>query len=201
MKLRSSATSPFVRKVLITAIEAGLDSRIELVSTNAWDPATDLILDNPLSKVPTLVTEGGEALYDSPVICEYLDSLHEGQRLVPPEGGARWRQKRLEALADGILDAAVQIRIEGTQRPEDRRWTPWVERQTQAIARGLDALEEECQTWGATFQIGQIALVCALGYLDFRFPAIAWRSGRPHLAAWAAAIGERPSVARTRPVE
>jgi glutathione S-transferase len=201
MKLRYSATSPYVRKVMIVALESGLDAAIERVPTNAWDAASDLVADNPLSKVPTLLTEGGEALYDSPVICEYLDSLHEGQRLLPAAGGARWHHKRLEALADGMLDAGVQIRVERTQRPEDKRWPAWVERQTAAILRSLDALEEECVAWGDDFLLGQIAVVAALGYIDFRFPEIDWRRGRPRLAAWAQAVAARPSVAATLPRE
>ena len=201
MKLRFSVTSPFARKVLIVAIETGLDARIERVPTNAWDPATDLVRDNPLSKVPALVLDGGETLYDSPVICEYLDSLHDGTPLLPPAGGARWAHKRLEALADGLMDAAVAIRVELSQRPEDKRWQPWVERQTRAIERALDAFEEAAANWGDAFGLGQVAVVCALGYLDFRFASLDWRAGRPRLAAWAAAHATRPSVAATRPVE
>ena len=161
MKLRFSATSPYVRKCMIVALETGLAERIEMVPTNAWAPDTDLPRDNPLSKVPALITTGGEALFDSPVICEYLDSLHDGHRLVPESGGARWTQMRLEALADGILDAALAKRVETTMRPEDKRWPYWIERQDSAIARGLDALEEECAGWGDDFLIGQITVVAA----------------------------------------
>ncbi|MEO0033999.1 MAG: hypothetical protein RLZZ501_22 [Pseudomonadota bacterium] len=199
MKLRTSATSPYVRKVWILAHETGLADRIEPVPTNAWDPATDLPADNPLGKVPTLLTEGGEALYDSPVICDYLDSLHDGPRLIPAGGGQRWVQKRLEALADGILDAALVVRNETTLRPADKRWPDWVERQQRAIARALDRLEEETPGWGETFLLGQIAVVAALGYLDFRFPEPDWRGGRPALAAWFARVSRRPSVAATVP--
>lgn len=199
MKLRTSATSPYVRKVWILARETGLAERIEPVPTNAWDPATDLPDDNPLGKVPTLLTEGGEALYDSPVICDYLDSLHDGPKLIPAGGGPRWVQKRLEALADGLLDAALVVRAETTLRPADKRWPDWVERQQRAIARALDRLEEEAPGWGETFLLGQIAVVAALGYLDFRFPESDWRAGRPTLAAWFARVSLRPSVAATVP--
>ena len=201
MKLRYSPTSPYVRKVWIVALETGLAERIELVTTNAWAPDTDLTADNPLSKVPALIADGGEALFDSPVICEYLDSLHGGQRLVPESGGARWAQLRLQALADGILDAALAKRIETAMRPEDKRWPGWVERQGNAIRRGLDVLEEECAAWGSDFLIGQITVAAALGYLDFRFGAEDWRPGRPRLAAWFAAISGRVSVAKTVPKE
>ena len=201
MKLRYSPTSPYVRTVWIVALETGLAERIELVTTNAWAPDTDLTADNPLSKVPALIADGGEALFDSPVICEYLDSLHDGQRLVPDSGGARWAQLRLQALADGILDAALAKRIETSMRPEDKRWPGWIERQGNAIRRGLDVLEEECAAWGSDFLIGQITVAAALGYLDFRFGAEDWRPGRPRLAAWFAAISGRVSVAKTVPKE
>jgi glutathione S-transferase len=200
MKLRTSATSPYARKVWIVAHETGLTDRIEAVSTNVWDPATDVGRDNPLGKVPALIADGGEAIYDSPVICEYLDSLHDGQKLVPPAGGARWTQKRLEALGDGILDALLAMRIETTMRPEDKRWPDWVARQDAAVQRGLAQLEDEVAAWGDSFLIGQIAIVAVLGYLDFRFPQSAWRERYPALAAWYAVLSNRPSVAATVPV-
>ncbi|CCG40705.1 glutathione S-transferase N-terminal domain-containing protein [Magnetospirillum molischianum] len=200
MKLRTSATSPYARKVWIVAHEAGLVDRIEAVPTNVWDPATDVVRDNPLGKVPALIADGGEAIYDSPVICEYLDSLHDGQKLVPATGGARWTQKRLEALADGILDALLAKRVETTMRPEEKRWPDWIARQEAAADRGLAQLEDEVSAWGDTFQIGQIAVVAALGYLDFRFPETSWRSRYPALAAWYVALSRRPSVAATEPV-
>ena len=199
MKLRVSATSPYVRKCRIVVLETGLAGRIEMVPTNAWSPDTDLPRDNPLGKVPTLITTGGEALFDSPVICEYLDSLHDGSRLVPDSGGARWTQMRLEALADGILDAAVAKRIETAMRPEDKRWPDWILRQDNAIFRSLDVLEEECAGWGGDFLIGQITVAVALGYLDFRAPAEDWRSRRPRLAAWFAQAARRASVVETEP--
>lgn len=201
MKLRYSPTSPYVRKCVVVAKETGLEARLELELTNAWSPETDLPKDNPLSKVPALVTEGGEALFDSPVICEYLDSLHDGHRLVPPSGGARWNQLRLEALGDGILDAAIAKRIETAMRPEDKRWTGWIERQDRAISRALDVLEDECAAWGDDFLIGQITVAIALSYLDFRFAADSWRQGRPRLTAWQARVAPRRSLTETEPKE
>lgn len=196
MKLRFSPTSPFVRKVRIVAAETGLDSRIELVPANPWAAGTDLVDDNPLSKVPALVTEGGEVLYDSPVICEYLDSLHDGHTLFPPTGGARWRQLRLQALADGIMEAGVAIRVETVIRPAEARWPGWVERQSAAIARGLDALEAECPGWGDGFLIGPIAVAAALDWLSFR-TITDWRATHPSLAAWRDRLGERQSLTTT----
>ncbi len=200
MKLRMSTTSPFARKVRMVAIEAGLDNRIELVPTLPWAADTDLPADNPLCKVPVLITDGGEALYDSPVICEYLDSLHGGRKLIPPTGGERWRHLRLQALADGITEAAVAVRVETVMRPEDKRWPNWSERQVTAVARGLDALERECADWGDEFLIGQLSAVCAIAYVAFR-AVVDWRAGRPALAAWYDSVAARPSVAATVPHE
>ncbi|HLO77835.1 MAG TPA: glutathione S-transferase N-terminal domain-containing protein [Magnetospirillum sp.] len=198
MKLRSSATSPFVRKVRMTAIECGIE--LDLVPTNAWAPETDLVGENPLSKVPTLVLDNGDTLFDSPVICEYLDSQHAGHKLFPHEQHERFRQLKVQALADGILDAAVQIRIETAIRPEDKRWNGWLERQQAAISRALDALEKDVGHWGGVFLIGPITVVAALGYLDFR-QVCDWRNGRPHLAHWYTTTHNRRSVRETEPVE
>lgn len=198
MKLRSSATSPFVRKVRMTAIECGVE--LDLVPTNAWAPDTDLVHENPLSKVPTLVLGNGETLFDSPVICEYLDTLHSGHKLFPHEPSERFRQLRLQALADGILDAALHIRVESSTRPADKRWDGWVERQQGAIARSLDTLEKDVGHWGGVFLIGPISVVSALGYLDFR-KVCDWRQSRPHLAHWYTTTHNRRSVRETEPVE
>lgn len=199
MKLRYSVTSPFSRKVVMAAIECGLDSQIALEPTNAWAPDTDLVHHNPLSKVPALVLANGEALFDSPVICEYIDSLHTGHKLFPHEPTDRWRQLRLQALGDGIMDAAVQIRVESTTRPADKRWDGWIERQQAAIARSLDLLERDVGHWSGVFLIGPITLVAALGYLDFR-ETTDWRKGRPHLAHWYSTTQNRRSVRESIPV-
>ncbi|MGE5518099.1 MAG: glutathione S-transferase N-terminal domain-containing protein [Bacteroidota bacterium] len=198
MKLRSSATSPFVRKVRMTAIECGVE--LELVPTNAWAPDTDLVGDNPLSKVPALVLDNGDTLFDSPVICEYLDTLHTGHKLFPHEPQERFRQLRVQALGDGILDAAVQIRVETAIRPEDKRWEGWIERQQGAITRSLDELEKTVSHWGGVFLIGGVTVMAALGYLDLR-KVCDWRHGRPHLAHWYTTTHNRRSVRETEPVE
>ena len=199
MKLRVSSTSPYVRKVQIFAFEAGLADCLELVPTQAWSPDTDLPKDNPLGKIPTLIADDGQAVYDSHVICEYLDTLHSGLKLIPT-GSARIAQLRLHALADGILDAGVSARIEGAMRPENLRWPDWIARQVAAINRALDQLEREVPSWGDDFLFGQIATITALGYVDFRLK-LEWRASHPALAAWEAKVAQRASVQTTIPVE
>ncbi|MBI1208226.1 MAG: glutathione S-transferase [Azospirillum sp.] len=198
MKLRFAATSPYARKVAMVVHEAGIADRIEIVVTDVWSPTTDIGDDNPLGKVPALMLEDGTTLYDSPVICEYLDSLGGGQ-LFPPPGPARWRALTLQALADGICDAAVQRLLE-SRRAEGERSPSWMERQRRAIERALDALEASAADLDAgPITIATLAVQAALGYLDLRFAADAWRQGRPVLAAWFAANATRDSFTLTRP--
>ena len=198
MKLRFSQTSPYVRKVRALAIEAGIADRLQLVTTDPWHAATDLPDSNPLGKIPALETPDGMVLFDSPVICEYLDHLHGGAKLFPASGPARWQALRLQALGDGICDAAILRRLDG-MRPAGLQSTDWQERQRQAVARACDLLEAEIHDLGGPITIGQLAVACALGYLDFRFDADKWRDGRPKLAAWFADIAKRPSIAETAP--
>jgi glutathione S-transferase len=206
MKLRYSTTSPYVRKVSVTAIELGLDGRIARVPTNTMDPKSDHGADNPLGKVPTLITDEGERLYDSPVICEYLDNLAEGPKLFPPAGAERWRALRRQALADGVLDAAILRMLETRRRPEALRWDGWVRLQSGKIAKALDQLEREAGSPDdplamGPLTIGEIAAGCALGYLDFRFSEDDWRATRPALAAWYEGFAARPSMQQTVPKE
>ena len=204
MKLRFAPTSPYVRKVSVLAMETGLDTQIERVPTaSAPDkPNPELGRENPLNKVPCLITEDGLVLYDSPVICEYLDSLHGGRKWFPA-GRARWTALRQMALADGLLDAALLRRYEGL-RPEGERSTGWDRAQKLKITQSLDALEAEAASFpdpaGEQLTIGHVAIGCALGYLDFRFGSEAWRNGRPILARWYEALRRRPSIAATVPV-
>ncbi len=199
MKLRFSPTSPYVRKVRVCALERGLDGGIELQPTNPTDPKSDLAKDNPLVKVPALVLDNGQVLYDSPVICEYLDSLHDGEPLIPTPGPARWAALRQQALADGILDAAILRMVETVRRPEALRWSGWVERQRAKMVQAADVLEQEVETLQGPLTLGQIAVGCALGYIDFRFAADDWRAGRPKLAKWYQGFAERPSMQATVP--
>ena len=200
MKLRYSATSPYVRKVVVLALETGLDHRIERVPTSAapTKASPEIAAENPLGKVPSLTTDDGQHLYDSPVICEYLDSLHEGGRAFPTPGPLRWTALRQQALADGILDASLLVRYE-MGRSADKQWDEWMAGQKRKVVQALDALEAEAARLGDAVTIGTISIGCALGYLDFRFAADDWRRGRPTLAAWYEKFAARPSMAATMP--
>ena len=196
-KLYFAPPSPYARKVRVLIAEKGIEAKIEMIARAPFDKPADLVALNPLSKVPTLVTDDGQVLYDSPVIAEYLDML-SNPRLVPAEGRARWDALRRQALADGVLDAGVSILLEG-RRPEAERSPGWVQRQTEVIVRSLDAFEAEIGSFGDTQTVGHIALGCALGWLDFRIPTHDWRSGRSGLAAWNEKFQMRPSMQATKP--
>ncbi len=198
MKLRWSPTSPYTRKVTVTAHETGLHDRIERIPTNVWDPATDIGETNPLGRIPTLITDGGEVLFDSPVVCEYLDSLHDGAKLVPPSGGARWQALKLQALGDGIVDAAVACFLE-RKRADGERSDAWIDRQKTAIGRAVAYLEDEIAGLSGAVTIGHIAVGCALGYVDFRITDLDWRRDHPALTAWYDRFAARASMVETVP--
>ncbi len=198
MKLRYSPTSPYVRKVTVAAIETGLDKRIERIWTPLPSAAADLPSDNPLGKVPALILDNGERLFDSPVIVEYLDSLHSGARIVPLSGDARWRALKLQALADGILDASV-LRLLETRRPVNEQSKAWMEKQKIVVNRSLDWLEETADGLDGEPTIGNITVAIAGDYLDFRFASEDWRQGRPQFAAWHKRFSARPSMRETYP--
>ena len=199
MKLRYSPTSPYVRKVSVTAIELGLAGRIERIPTDTQDRDSGIAEQNPLGKVPALILDDGGVLYDSPVICEYLDSLHDGPKLFPAEGPERWTALRQQALGDGILDAAILRMLEMVRRPEKLRWQGWIAHQTAKVTRALDQFEAESATLADPLTIGHITAGCALGYLDFRVPETDWRDGRPKLAAWYENFAQRPALRETVP--
>ena len=201
MKLRYSTTSPFVRKVTVLCLETGLNSQIERVSTNPWSEEDDLPQDNPLGKVPALLRDDGETLFDSSLICDYLDSLHDGTPMIPRQGEARWRALRQQVLGNGICDCAVLLLVEGKRRPEEKRWDAWVARQRGKIDRALDTLEAEREGLAGAFTIGVMTVAITLDYLDFRFPDYGWRDGRPGLEAWHKTISERLSLQETKPYE
>ena len=199
MKLYYNPASPYVRKVRVLAMETGLMDRIELakVTITPTDPDAMLCADNPIGKIPTLVLDDGDTLYDSRVICEYLDGLHAGARLFPGDGDARWIALRRQALADGVLDSAVNTRYEIFLRPEELRWADWVDNQMAKVRRSLDVLESESP--GDAMDIGTISVACALGYLDFRYSDEGWRDSRPKLDAWFEKFAQRPSMSETSP--
>ena len=180
MILRSSPPSPFGRKVKLAARHLALMDRIRVEMTNTNDGNDTIRRQNPLGKIPALILENGEVIYDSPVILEYLDHLAGGGRIIPA-GDARWAALRLQALADGIMDAAILQIYEKRFRPEEGRSADWVAYQADKVARALAALEAAPPAAGV--DVGTITLACALGYLDFRFEG-AWRAGHPGLAGW-----------------
>ena len=198
MKLRHAAASPFVRKVMVVAHERGLADRIELVPTSVSPVQANgsLASENPLMKVPSLTTDDGQVLFDSPVICEYLDSLASGAKLFPAGTTARWTALRQQALGDGILDALILCRYEAT-RPEDKRWSGWTDAQMQKAHQGLAAAELEDLSGPRT--IGHVTIGCMLGYLDFRFPDDGWRQRHPKLGTWYQNIEQLPSMQATKP--
>ena len=197
MKLHHSHASPFARKVLASAIARGIEGRIALLATNPHGSPEDLTRDNPLSKIPCLLTDDGRPVYDSPVICEYLDTLGDAAPLFPPTGSAaRLGAQIMHALADGIMDAAVARRM-GQPHPQDEARVTFDARQKAAVARALAVLEAAPPEGLA--DIGTIAVGCALGYLDFRFAHEPWRAAHPRLAAWFAAVSVLPPLAKTMP--
>lgn len=199
-KLRYSSTSPFVRKVSVLAIETGQDKEIERIPTVAIDPNSDIGKDNPLNKVPALVLEDGSSLYDSHVICEFLDARHQGPKFFPAAGPARWTALRQEALANGMADAGV-LRIMESRRPANEQSPGWIARQKLKMDQGLDQLEKEAPKFASGFDIGLMTIAIVLDYFDFRFKAEEWRKGRPNLTKWHEAISARASLKSTMPFE
>jgi glutathione S-transferase len=201
MKLIGSQASPFVRKVRVVLAEKKLDYSFEL--ENVWAADTTIHLANPLGKVPCLIMEDGSAMYDSRVIAEYLDTLTPVCKLLPPNGRDRADVKVWEALADGVLEAAVLVRLEKTLRPAEQQSEAWVERQMGKVHAGLATMSENlgespfCR--GNHYTLADVAVGCALGWLSFRFPHIEWRTGYPNLARLYDKLSERASFRETQP--
>lgn len=196
MLLHWSPRSPYVRKVMITAHELGLGERLECVRTvvSPFKPADELFEDNPMNKLPTLVLDDGTALFDSRVICEYLDTLHAGPKLFPAAGPERFVTLRDQALGDGLLDIAMMRLIERL-KPADQRSPEIIESNERKTRATLDRLEADVsRLTGRPYDIGHIAIGTALGYLDFRFGDDRWREGRGRLADWHAQFNARPAV-------
>ncbi|HYR25733.1 MAG TPA: glutathione S-transferase N-terminal domain-containing protein [Aquabacterium sp.] len=203
MKLIGSLTSPFVRKVRVVLAEKKLDYKFAI--EDVWSADTRIAEANPLGKVPCLIMEGGEAIFDSRVIVEYVDTLSPVGKLIPLTGRERVEVRTWEALADGLLDAAVLARMEATWsgRTEVQRCQAWIDRQTTKIDDSLKAMSQGLgdRPWcaGIHYSLADIAVGCALGYLDFRFPDIDWRDDYPNLSRLFDKLAQRPSFIDTAP--
>ena len=201
MRLYHSPTTPFGRKVMVLILELGLQDRIEVADVMGTPlvPGTLPVAQNPLGKIPALQTDHG-VIYDSRVICRYLNDLAGGAMY--PTGAALWKTLTLEATVDGILEAALAMVYEVRLRPADKQFPDWIEAQWAKAARALDVIEAEWMDHlDGPLTMPQIALGCALDYLDVRLDARAWRQGRPKLAAWEAEFAKRPAMLATRPVQ
>ena len=203
MKLIGAITSPYVRKVRVVMAEKKLD--YHFILEDVWSSDTQIATSNPLGKVPCLVMEGGEAVFDSRVIVEYLDTLSPVGKLIPSQGRERAEVKTWEALADGVLDAAILARLESTWagRTDQQRSTAWIDRQLAKIDASLKSMSqglgEKPFCSGIHFSLSDVAVGCALGYLDFRFPVIDWRTPYPNLARLGEKLNQRPSFVDTKP--
>jgi glutathione S-transferase len=199
LTLRTGFGSPFGRKARIAVSLLGLDDRVKIEPASAQDPTDPVRKQNPLGKVPVLILEDGATLFDSPVILEYLDMMAGGGRIISKDAKARFDALRLEALADGILDASILIVYEGRYRPAEKHEQKWLDLQSGKVARGLAALEASPPAIDQTPNVGQITLACALGYLDFRF-AGHWRKEHARLVEWLDAFAARvPAFKATHP--
>jgi glutathione S-transferase len=197
--IRTGMGSPFGRKARIAVSVLGLDGKVKIESASSQDAGDPLREQNPLGKVPVLITEDGAALFDSPVILEYLDALAGGGKILPRDGKARFDALRLQALADGILDASVLLVYEGRYRPAEMKVQKWVDLQAGKVERALAALEAQTPGLGSPPNVGEITAACALGYRDFRFGE-GWRKQHPKMAAWLADFAAQvPSFEATKP--
>ena len=200
MKLYYSPNSPFARKVLISALELGIDAQIERIETTPHpiNRNAELVALNPLGQIPTLRTDGGEILCDSRVICEYLAGLVCDQQIFP-QGARRWSALTEQSICDGLLAACLSIRYERNTRPEAKQSAEWIAGQRAKIDSVLGELDRRYAEPPAGFDIGHISVACVTGYLAFRFPEIALAPSWPHLAAYHARVSERASVVQTNP--
>jgi glutathione S-transferase len=183
LTVRTGAGSPFGRKARIAISVLGLDGKVAVEPAANQDPADPIRKQNPLGKVPVLLLDDGGTLFDSPVILEYLDMLAGGGKIIPTEKKARFEALRLQALADGILDASILLVYEGRYRPKEKHEQKWLDLQSGKVARGMAELEAKPPGLGTPPTVGEITLACALGYGDFRFEG-RWRKDYPKLVAW-----------------
>ena len=201
MKLIGSLASPYVRKVRVVMAEKKLD--YEFVQENVWAPDTKILTSNPLGKVPCLIMEDGGAMFDSRVIVEYLDTLTPVGKLIPAQGRERAEVKCWEALADGVCDAAILVRLERSLRAEAQQSATWIERQMGKVHAGIKAMSvglgETAFCAGNQYTLADVAVCCALGWLSFRFPEIDWRGDYANLSKLYDKVGERASFKETTP--
>ncbi|WP_162057784.1 glutathione S-transferase [Undibacterium sp. KW1] len=201
MKLIGSTTSPFVRKVRVVMAEKKLD--YVFVQENVWATDTTIQQSNPLGKVPCLLMEDGGAMFDSRVIVEYIDTLTPVGKLIPSQGRERVEVKCWEALADGIMDAAILVRLEKTLRPAEQQSQEWIDRQMSKVHAGLKSMSsglgDTAFCTGNHLTLADISVACALGWLSFRFPEIDWRGDYPNLAKLFDKLSERASFKDTLP--
>jgi len=201
IRLLGSLTSPYVRKVRIVMAEKRIDYHLEI--EDVWAPDSRIQDANPLGKVPCLIMEDGGAVFDSRVIVEYLDGMTPVSKLIPPSGRERAEVRTWEALGDGVIDASILARLEKTQRPPEQQSTQWIDRQMSKVNAGIAAMSRGLgeKPWcnGQAYTLADIAVGCALGYLDFRFGSIHWRGQYPNLARLSEKLAARPSFAETQP--
>ncbi len=199
MKLFYNPASPFVRKVLVTAIECQLDNKIskQPLALTPVSPSDTLNADNPLGKIPALVLDDGSTLMDSRVICEYLND--QGRGSLFPADSTRWQTLRWQSIADGMCDAAVAVRYETFVRPQEHQWEQWINNQKDKYRRALVVLENEAAEIGNKIDIGTLSIAIALDYIDFRYADESWRDNFPALSAWHQTISSRDSLAQTIP--
>ena len=205
MKLIGNFTSPFVRKVRIVAAEKRIEYEWELMSP--WAPTSRVAEFNPLGQIPALILDDGTALFDSRVICEFLDNVSPIAKMLPQGNRERIEVKCWEALADGIMEGGILARLEGKRPQKSEQSAEWIERQMAKVQRGLDAMEADLTKatgpWccGTAFTLADVAIAACTGFLDFRYPDLDWRSERPQLTRLTERLAERPSVAETVPHE
>jgi glutathione S-transferase len=202
MKLLWSSRSPFARKVMVAAHEVGIAARIvtQRVVVSANKPSAEVMVLNPLNKTPTLVLQDGAPLYDSRVICEFFDSLHDGPKLLPSDGPERWLALRRQAFGDGLLDVLI-LRLAEQNRSRELQSESHLAAYRLKVTSALDRLESQGVATAQRPDVGHITIGCALGYLDFRFAPDNWRIGRPNLSAWYADFARRPSMRATEHVD
>ncbi|HMS45051.1 MAG TPA: glutathione S-transferase family protein [Alphaproteobacteria bacterium] len=200
MKLRTSGTTPYGRKVMLVVHELKLTDKIEIMAPVRDNWIQGISPENPLGKVPTLITADGLVLYDSIVICEYLNDLAKG-KLFPASGTAKYKALRLHALADGILEAAITQRVETHMRPTHLQWPDFLSRQRNSVDNSLKVAEQLVKEFNKEPTIGELSIAAALGYLDFRFPQDNWHKSYSQLDIWYEEISKRPSMKATMPKE